>query len=876
MASVMALSSVAVVANAEDAQYKSKAELEKLVYETYGDTFRTDELSEYGSVSADAVLDALEAAEAILNDDEKDEADYTVAYMMVEATVSRLVIYTAEELDALIKKCTSIYESNNIYNEELQDRIYTVKTYGALTEAYENATLFVTSSSSVDITEAYEQLNKAYNELEKETVVSKSMFRSVMKQYEAIIKSEYAYETWRRGAYTSDWTNLNTGNYWAIQGAQATFGVAWESMLSVKADINSAYESIDSIKTLSKTSDEDIVAGYKMAQDAVTLFNAWSADDTSRATKAGVNALLKQYHGCLVYEYNMTSAEALYDLIDAANGVDEKTGENKLVSDGVAPTYGQADYWQPSWSNNTTAKLTDAKWNIKSTVNIYVPVDAKGFWTGADIKVGTRPDESTLPTGAERWQLISAKTNFDILKMIKVDSSMISADLDNKSGGKDISGDSKNAVLDRAYEWNTFGAPIIYGEMATHDENGNAFQVCDWSTGADVHKDGEKSRIAYYLEGGTTHPHFWEADMSDDYNTNIDFSNAYLLAENYIAGNHKAVVEGAGNDIYDVDTTGVVAKEASGNSKEWAMVYRYLKYALEDKYSAVVTTETHTRADVKKLIDDCYDLADLTGDAAIFEVTHNAMVEARQDALDWLTEATADKLYKDNTTFHVFGNYTVELDKDGDGTPETYSVAYNSTGAYDHLYAKYEALLKEYNAMKYSFGDIYDKLAEVTAMIDDGDLEATTELLTALDETAYRLSVVDDLVNETYDENPAFDVDRAFQAHNRLITNTGDAQNIATINQGVTTKDGANPTHAALATAYDALLAAVDAQLAPAALLGDVDGNGTVNALDASALLVNTVNGVTMDAAVADYDKNGSINALDASAILIAIVNGTV
>ena len=180
--------------------------------------------------------------------------------------------------------------------------------------------------------------------------------------------------------------------------------------------------------------------------------------------------------------------------------------------------------------------------------------------------------------------------------------------------------------------------------------------------------------------------------------------------------------------------------------------------------------------------------------------------------------------------------------------------------------------------MKYSFGDIYAKMAEVAEMIDDGDLEATTELMTALDDTAYALSIMEAELDDGYDENPAFDLDRVFQAHNRLITHT-DKDN----KQKILLKDGSievachetdvNTDHYRLLTAYEALLAAITAQTAPQVLLGDVDANGTVNALDAAALLTAIVDGKALDAAVADYDKNGAVNALDAAAILNAIVN---
>ncbi len=824
MASVMALSSVAVVASAEETQVKTKADLEKLVNETYGDAFRSDKLSEYGSVSAEAVLDALEAADAVLYDAEADAEDYTVAYMMVEATVARLVIHTAEELQALIDDCKAIYETNNIYNEELQDNIYTIETYDALCIAYDNATNYVTSSSSVDITEAYEQLADAKSKLSKMAVVSKSMFRSVMKQYEALIADEYKYEDWRRGSF-GGWSDINSGQYWILANTtgKASFGMVWEGLMAVQDDINAAYESIDAIKTLSKTSDVDIVTGYQMAQDAVSVYGGWTVDESTRATKSGVNALLKEYHGCLVYDYNATSTTALYDAIA---GVDAKvSGDTKFnVTNGNTANYNGCE--------GGVTKLVSASWTIKPSINIYVPVDANGYWTGEGIASGTRPDETTLDTmDAVKWQLISAKSNYDLTKIIAVTKDMVCSDANNwkdNQSGDNWSNPECNTVLDQASEWMMGWGWVLKGEPTGVDADGKP-------TGSRIRDDLVDAK----------------------YDTIIKLSDAYALAMDYLAGTWSMTD--------DVDTTGVVANDDyKGNSKEWALVYRYLKYALQDKYDASVSSDKYTKADVKALIEKAYELAELTGDAAIFEEAHMDLVEARQAALDWVKNASSDKMYKE---------YTPGTDAEGDAYVD-------SNQAYKTLWAKYEKLEKAYNAMKYSFGDIYEKLAEVSEMIDDGDLEATTALMTALDATAYALSVVSDEIETTvhaaYDENPGFDVDRVLQAHNRIITNTEDAVEVSADIGGVTTKDGKNPTHAALCSAYESLLAEIKAQTAPEVLLGDVDGNGTVNALDAAALLQAIVADKALDLAVADYDKSGTVNALDASAILIAIVNGTV
>lgn len=816
MASVMALSAVAVVANAEETNSKTKADLEKLVNETYGDSFRTDKLSEYGSVSAEAVLDALEAADAVLYDADADAEDYTVAYMMVEATVARLVIHTAEELQALIDDCKAIVESNNIYNEELQDLIYDAEKYEVLCGAYDNANNYVSSTSSVDITEAYEALAAAKADLPKNAVVSKSMFRSVMKQYEAVIAAEFEYEDWRRG--TIGWTDTSTGGFWVLtNGTSVTsYGTMWEVAMACQDTIRQAYNNLDAIKTLSKTSDETIVSGYKMAQDAVAVFNSWTVDSSTRATKAGVNALLKEYHNVLVADYATTAAEELYAAISSVVNKDASNAAIQRTT-GFTKNFMGAD----------VEKLIDASWNVKLTDNVYVPVDKDGYCidTAAIVIGGKRPAEEALPANASKWQMISKNTNYNLLKLVKVEADAVTADGDYEP--------INNAAMDAGSEWN--GAVV-----------GN------WALSGVINGEVTSLQNPWGPVGSTL-----IGDAVANYNgAVINLSTAYALAMDYLDG----------DDAYstmtnDIDTTGVVANDQpKGNAKEWAIVYRYLNYALADKYNAVADDTKYTRADVKALIEKAYELAELTGDAAIFEVSHMNLVDARQAAIEWLKLANSDKMYKEYTP----------------GTTGADGAYVSSTAAYTALNNMYNQLNDEFNAMKYSFGDIYEKMAEVAEMLDDGELDATTELMTALDDTAYALSVVADEIktsNGDYDENAGFDVDRVFQSFNRVITTEEDKE-IKTLGAKVKAKSDENVTHYNLKVAYEALLAAISAQTAPAVLLGDVDANGTVNALDAAALLTAIVDGKTLDAAVADYDKNGAVNALDAAAILNAIVNG--
>ncbi len=819
MASVMALSSVAVVASAEETQYKTKADLEKLVNETYGDAWRTDKLSEYGTVSAEAVMDALEAADVILYDDEADEEDYTVAYKMVEATVAHLVIYTAEELQALIDDCKSIYESENIYNEELQDLIYTEDSFKNFVDAYDEACSFVSSTSSVDITACYEVLAQKKAELSKKAIVSKSMFRSVLKNYETIISAEFAYEDWRRG--NIGWADINSGMMWVIQAGTSTaaYGTMYDMALACEAQIRDAYASIDAIKNLSKTSDDEIIEGYKLAQDAVTIFKAWTVDTTSRTTKSGVNALLKQYHNVLVADFATTTANTWFDAIKAVDGGVKSAGIWTNAND-VG--------WVAGYNYAGDNKMSAANWNITPSKTIYLAIDSNGVCqdTATIQQTDNKPDSDKLPEWASKWQKLTANKTYDLLQYVPVAAELV--------------------VAANGSETQPWGNPTAAVNVALDSVTEVPAQV-DW---ADYLPGDAEATIRAYAEDG---------------NARVNLELAYSLAIEYLAATNAD--EFAATDFDKIDTTGIVAEgsTAKGNSKEWALVYRYLKYALSDRYDATVTSESYTRADVKALIEKAYDLGDLTGDAAIFEEAHMALVDARQEALEWVKLANADKTYKD---------YSSAYDVDDDGAVATW----NSTQAYIALNNTYTALDNAYNAMKYSFGDIYEQIAEVSEKIDDGDLAGTPELLAALEDVAYALSTVSDTINTSvdpeYDENPGFNIDREFMMNNRVITNSGDPVLISSTVGTVTTKDGANPTHAALVAAVDALNAAIKAQEAPAVLLGDVDGNGSVNALDAAALLTAIVDGKTLDLAVADYDKSGAVNALDAAAILNAIVNG--
>lgn len=334
---------------------------------------------------------------------------------------------------------------------------------------------------------------------------------------------------------------------------------------------------------------------------------------------------------------------------------------------------------------------------------------------------------------------------------------------------------------------------------------------------------------------------------SDDISTSdAALKNAVEIAEKYLAGEYDV-----DNHVYGLDETGAVPKNSKGGSTvEWTLVYRNLKYALEDKYPAAGAT--HTKKDVQELINKAYDLADLTGDSPVFALDessngHKKLVTVRQEAIDWVREANRDKGYKDGD--EVAGKTSTEM--------------------YNALNTVYEDLEKLFADYKYSYDEIYNKISDVCDQLDSGKLVANDDLINALNDTAYNLSILD-AEKVTNEENEAFTSDRFFNDFNRLHT----AKDKSVVENGYT---DISPYEKNLKETYEKLVAEVDKQLNPDAKLGDVNKDGAINAIDAALILKAAADGTvdTLDKAVADFNTDGAINALDAAAILKGVAAGT-
>ncbi len=876
MASVMALTSISAVAFADETatdvkNVKTKADLEAFVKEMVA--FRDKSLDDYGSVTQDNFLNALAFAENVLDDAASTIDDYTSAYMILESVYNKKAIYTASDLRDLVKSCEKIYESNNILNEDLGDAIYKDEDgklqWSNFSNAFEEAESVLRSSDSRIITDAYETLSAAKSNLATFDTVTKAQFRTNLRALETALKKEYAYNAWQTGTVGGDYS-------WAFGDEVVAYGqlVYWAQ--GQMANIKAQYDALDSYKSVSKTSVGDIVEAAAQAERFANIINNFKPTDTTRGSKASVQKLIKQYNGQLVHDYATTAAEDLFKLVA------DKTKNNGNYA---LKVYNDIDGISGQWVDIATSDANPwyvAKGSAKRAVGTGMNADAQSVTKDIDVSISVKPTKGTF------YIILNDEGYVDLYN----EDNSVNEDVvtTTKPSGKKYKIVNKNSEVDLTDYIKVYASDIV--DAASPVDNHEINEVNDGDTytvtGGDfwmhLNADGtvddtKTSGIHPVVVGGWALTAFkspwasWDGDHTNSADESVkDYTTldtAFALAEFYLTTTDKETIKdqtGLTTTIYDIDNTGAIAENsAKASSTEWNLVYSYLKRALEDKYSG--NQGTHTKADVEKLIEDCYDLADLTGDTAMFKCRHTELVTARQNALAWLRLANKDKKYSENVSAFAYnGNEAV------------------ANTVYDSLKGYYDALEKEYKAFKYSFGEIYYKLAEIADLLDSGKLEMTDAIKTGMSDVAYKLSTVaslDDAVGVTL-ENDAFSSDGYINKINRLYTNGAEFKNFKFdegqfIDIPKPDDSGDVKSHDNLKVAYESLLTEINKQLNPDAKLGDVNKDGAINAIDAALILKAAADGTvdTLDKAVADFNTDGAINALDAAAILKGVAAGT-
>lgn len=755
MASVMALSSISVVAFADEKDYGeavSKADLEAFLKAEVD--FVENKLGDYGTVQADKYQAAIDHCTRVVEDTKSEAKDYSAAYQMAKAVKAKLVIYTADQLKALIKENQSKYDSNNIMNEELQDLIYDEEDYQVFVDAFTNAENYVDSDDSRVITDAYIDLEDAVKNLTELTFVAKSDFRAALKAYEAVRYEMKNYESWRRGSFTVVATETTNKDAWkkllnaeveladvedilfgASDGGAYKYwgGTSWKSDAVLKANeqwigdadftfsgsiydsINSEYSRFDDVKAAVKTTDKQIVSACQAALDAVKVFEGWEVDNKKSGSKAGCASLLKKYNAKLVAEYDSTiSKDAVFAAIDGLTGVTVTSDMEKAVM--------KADKKIAIIKDKNTGCLADLSYIYANGTAAQEALEAL--------------DEAT----AKNLVVQNIAANANILNYLEVDLDSVDHDAAN---GKDGSG----ALLADAI--------LIYQDFEA------------------------------------------------------------LYADSKITDDEKATAQAYMDVLADGKT--IVANGKSG--AEWTIVWRLLSYALEDSFPETKET-TYTLKQLKDMIDRAYDIAEKTGDSAVFAGVHQDVVDERQYAIEFYTAAKAITGYK--TDMIVLGTDLATV--------------------YKALKTDVENLEGWYKDYLYSYEEIRTLIGETAIKVDNGDIKADA-VKKALAQCAYDLAVLEAEELKSGEENEAFDDERKYQSVNRLHT----AKNKC----GVSVNDFEK----ALLKSYEALVKAVDEAKggATTGVKNDFDGDGKFGASDLTAIL----EAYTASSTDKKYDANG-------------------
>lgn len=811
LASVMALSSVSVVAFADETatadlgEVVSKAELKEYV-KSFDDFVKKD-LAEYGTVQSKQFNDALKYAKNIADTKSPADEEVIAAYQMLKNVRESMQIYTAEELAELVADLKDDYDSKNIMNAAFQDNIWETAEWPAFAKAYKEAAAY-TGKDARAITDYYTKLVNARAELKEKDYVTKEEFRDVYTQYMNLAKSFKDYEGWRRGKCTvnaktgeaknaagdklditkakyvtfdelqtivygtsnvnfstpvdRDVDAIDAGNYYIkyavdVDGAGTLItGPA----ASVQKFVENAYTYFNSNKNSSKTTNTNIMDAYKSAKEAIAVFDGWKVDDADWGTSYDIEALITKYQAKFVK--------------DNANGTN---GFAKALA-----------------ADTTTALATGIK-----------PNDCLE-WSNDDntliIKAAATPDQ------------VAAAGNL----IIDMNTGKLAVDW--ATNGKTY----KHATVDniRFVKLSEYaGVQLEKGMKLTEYLPVTADQVSVDSTGtlkiADALKAYEKYQQAEWLADATAQ------------------ANAFKTA-------FGAELVTSGVKISDNMDTNNTIKEGTGSMDEYTLIYRYLKYAFEDKYPEPAAN--NTKDQIVELMDQAIVLIDETGDAAKFNAKNAILAKEYNAAAEWVAAANQLATYKDGTAI----TYTAKAGTAGI-TNNT-----SSNDVYTVLKTAYDNLAKEFAQFPYSYAEIVETVAAAAEGLEDEVYGIYADEIKGL---VSKISVTLSTIKASKDCE-VFDVKRNFIGYNRTNSKGSDAE-----------KD--------LIADYEELLDTIEeASKEPEVVLGDLTGDGVVNAKDALMIVQYAVGEITLNdaqKAAADFNKDGNINALDAYDIVVAALD---
>lgn len=351
--------------------------------------------------------------------------------------------------------------------------------------------------------------------------------------------------------------------------------------------------------------------------------------------------------------------------------------------------------------------------------------------------------------------------------------------------------------------------------------------------------------------------------------TTPNLARAMVMFENFGIKSWGSI-EALDNTMY---IPGEIKEGTAVQSRAWNMLYTYMKYALEDEFSATAA-KTYTLKDVKKLLDDAYVLSTDTVETALFNTSHMNLFTDRNGASSWVKLAEANgsgEKYKDNDT--AYDVVTTAGDN-----------SYNSTTMWEKLNGTYKQLNNELSAFKYSYGEIVTQMALIAKRIDAGDFSADVKdkLTKDLMKTAGEFVKVEAVMTSAGDEledSGLFNANGTINVHNRLFTNGAEFSSLKTVDGDVkiarSNKAGdKNETHYNMQVAYEQLIKDYEAATkAPEVKIDkDVNGDKTFNLQDVVALLKLNVDG-KMDVNKHDFNGDKKADLQDVVALLKQYTN---
>lgn len=924
LASVMALSSVSVVAFADETatsdiktEVVSKAQLKEYVKSF--ETFVDEELEDYGTIQEGWFTDAIDAANVVIDDRNATDEDVTVAYQMLKAVENKLQMYTSAEVKELLDECKSDYETENVHNKTFGDKIWDEDTFDAFVDAYDRAEAYADEEGSADLNDAYLELESAHDALDANDFVTKTQFRNAYQQYIELKDEVYTYETWRRGKCSE---NATTGGYkdskgnkldissasfvtfgelynivfgtsddalWTAdangkkRGSAPAEGSSWikigksrsgVQMTTVQSYIDEMYDYFLTNAEKNVTTDEEICTAYKSLLEAIKVFNGWDAVEVKGSKKVIFDDLLKKYRSDMLTDKWCGVADALITSMSTTYGIDWNTaGDKVLVTDAAK-----------------AAEILIDKNTGKFVLDV---ADNKTYKTNADTIDGYKVEKL--------GEKIKVENNTDITKYVPVTAEMVK-DMATSTGAPnalDTNSTAADANKGKAQDILDVITATLF-DASTAGVNG--LSVASGSTKAQVNTAGEAVKTvvdtvtakvtaaspnldSYFVATGTG-AYAKAKDEFDDACAALVATDPGAASQDDIDGAKKVLEKGKAY-VAAIKTQATAAKNAAIATKaanDAAVIwYGQLENAI-DMYLDLV------EQDYNKANDIDYDYG-----AQVAAIDQNNTVGKKDStkayailikyatfALDNVYPvASSPKTLKDITNM---ANKAKDLiDATGEAAmfekknaalalARRNAIAFVADKRVDVDYEDGDDTTAMYNAVKNAYNALNDELAKYP--VSYGDIaETLAEVAEGVDAGVYGASAasikaaaeeiafdMSTMDSFSTEGNSIFDEDRKFLFFNRVQSDGNDAEK-------------------ALYTKYQALLAAVEEAVkepeAPEVVKGDLTGDGVATPEDAIMIVKAFVGEITLtDAqkAAADFNGDGVVNADDALAVVKAYV----